>query len=114
MADVTPFLQTAAVVVAPVRTGGGMRRKVLEAMALGKAVVTTRLGAEGLAGPSEDLPLLLADTSGEFSNHVTRLLESLQTRQDLGARARAYVTQHHSWTAHADRLDAIYGELGLS
>ena len=114
VADVTPFLQTAAVVVAPVRTGGGMRRKVLEAMALGKAIVTTRLGAEGLVGPSERLPLILADTSGEFSNQVTRLLESPQTRQDLGARARAYVAEHHSWTAHADRLDAIYGELGLS
>ena len=111
--DVTPFLQKATVVVAPVRIGGGMRRKVLEALALGKPVVTTRLGAQGLVGSPADLPLVLADTAEEFSRQLSRLLASPNERRALGARARAYVAAHHSWSAYADRLDAIYRELGV-
>ena len=111
--DVTPFLQKAAVVVAPVRTGGGMRRKVLQALALGKPVVTTPLGTEGLVGPREDLPLVVADTADEFSRQLSRLLASPNQRLELGSRARAYVAAHHSWSAYADRLDAIYAELGV-
>jgi glycosyltransferase involved in cell wall biosynthesis len=110
--DVEPFLRKAAVVVAPVRIGGGMRRKVLEAMALGKAVVTTTLGAEGLAGPLSELPVALADTADAFGEWVSRLLASDTMRRELGARARTFVAARHGWNAYAERLDAVYAELG--
>lgn len=109
--DVNPHLQRAAVVVAPVRTGGGMRQKVLHALALGKAVVTTPLGAEGLMGATADLPLAATDNAVQFGEHVARLLASPVERRNLGDRARAFVAQHHSWRAHADRLEHIYEEL---
>jgi glycosyltransferase involved in cell wall biosynthesis len=108
---VAPYLRRAAVVVAPVRTGGGMRRKVLEAMAAGKSVVSTSLGAEGLGAMSDQAPLVCADSAAEFGEAVARLLESPSERRALGQRARAYVGASYSWSAYADRLDAVYAEL---
>jgi glycosyltransferase involved in cell wall biosynthesis len=109
--DVTPYLTSAAVVVAPVRTGGGMRQKVLQALAFGTAVVTTPLGAEGLMGSMEELPVACADTADAIASHIVRLLDSPDERRALGARARAFVAERQSWTAYADRLDATYEEL---
>jgi len=109
--DVTPYLESAAVVVAPVRIGGGMRQKVLHALALGKAVVTTSLGTEGLVGEASELPLGRADAAEHTADHILRLLGHPEERRALGLRARDFVAQHHSWTAYGDRLDAIYQEL---
>ncbi len=108
--DVEPFLDRAAVVVVPLRTGGGMRVKLLQALARGKAVVTTSLGAEGLAA---DAPLLVADSAPELAQAAAGLLADPQARRALGARARKFVAEHHAWTGFAERLAAIYRELGL-
>jgi glycosyltransferase involved in cell wall biosynthesis len=105
---VEPYLEQAAVVLAPLRTGGGMRVKVLQAMALGKAVVTTPLGAEGLADTRERLPLAIGETAGEIAVATTALLASPEYRRALGSRARAFVEEHHSWSAYGQRLEAIY------
>ena len=69
-----PHLEAAAVVVAPVRSGGGMRMKVLEAMARQKAVVTTRLGAEGFASLEPELPLRIADDADSIAAAIAALL----------------------------------------
>jgi glycosyltransferase involved in cell wall biosynthesis len=108
--DVEPFLASAAVVVAPLRSGSGMRVKLLQAMARGKAVVTTPLGAEGLAA---DAPLKVADSAAEIAEAVAALLDDAEVRRALGRRAREFVTQHHSWSGFAARLADIYRELGL-
>jgi glycosyltransferase involved in cell wall biosynthesis len=111
--SVEPYLDRAAVVLAPVRLGGGMRVKVLEAMAMGKAVVTTPLGAEGLLGPRNALPLAIGETAEEVATATASLLASPEHRRALGTRARAFVTEYHSWSAYAARLEAIYAELLL-
>lgn len=108
---VEPYLEQAAIIVAPVRFGGGMRVKVLHALAMGKSVVTTRLGAEGLAGPADQLPLALAETAEQFADEASFLLSCLEARRELGQRARTFVARHHSWSAYAQRLEAIYAEL---
>lgn len=108
---VEPFLERAAVVLAPVRTGGGMRVKVLQAMALGKAVVTTTLGAEGLAVTESQPPIVVAKDADEIAHMTAALLAADDTRRELGRRARAYVTEHFSWAAYGRRLDEIYSEL---
>jgi glycosyltransferase involved in cell wall biosynthesis len=108
---IEPYLERAAVVLAPVRLGGGMRVKVLQAMAMGKAVVTTPLGAEGLLGPRDALPLAIGETAEEIAIATTSLLASREERHALGRRARASVKDHHSWSAYATRLEAIYAEL---
>jgi glycosyltransferase involved in cell wall biosynthesis len=109
VADLRPLLQAAAVVLAPIRIGGGMRMKVLEAMALGKALVTTSRGAEGLE-TDHDPPLVLANTADEIATATARLLGDSQLRDNLGERARAFVAERHSASAYAKRLEQVYEE----
>ena len=108
--DVAPFLERAAVVVAPIRTGGGMRLKVLQAMAAGKAVVATSLGAEGLMG-GEDRPLVIADDEESISREIAALLSDPERRDALGARARKYVEERYGWPAYKRRLEDLYEEV---
>jgi glycosyltransferase involved in cell wall biosynthesis len=108
--DLEPLFARAAVVVTPLRTGSGMRVKLLQAMSRGKAVVTTPLGQEGLAPGA---PLEIGGSAPELARAVTRLLDDPATRRDLGRRARTFVAEHHSWSGFAARLAGIYRELGL-
>jgi polysaccharide biosynthesis protein PslH len=108
---VEPFLERAAVVLAPMRIGGGMRRKVLEAMALGKAVVTTPVGAQGLEVAGNQPPVRIAQDAHQIAKEVVDLLEADDERHALGRRARRFVIQHYTWSAYAQRLETIYAEL---
>jgi polysaccharide biosynthesis protein PslH len=105
-------LARAAVVVAPVRTGGGQRMKVLHAMGAGKAVVTTPRGAEGLlAGDEPAPPLMVAETADEIAGAIAALLADRAERHRLGARARAFVSARHGVEALGERLDDAYAAL---
>jgi len=105
--DVRPYIAQAAVYVAPLRMGGGTRLKLLEAMAMGKAMVATRLGAEGypVAGGRE---LLLADTPADFAAAVVALLRAPERRAELGRVARAFVEQRYDWRVIVPRVEAVY------
>jgi glycosyltransferase involved in cell wall biosynthesis len=108
-----PHLQAAAVVTAPVRTGGGMRMKVLEAMARAKAVVTTPLGAEGFDSIAPEPPLAVAVAGEETGAAIARLLEDDGARRRLGSDARAFAEAHHTPAAWGKRLQTVYGEAAL-
>jgi glycosyltransferase involved in cell wall biosynthesis len=88
-----------------------MRLKVLQAMALGKAVVTTPVGAEGLIVTAELPPVAIANDPEGIANATLELLAANNHRRALGQRARAFITKHHSWSTYAQRLEAIYAEL---
>jgi polysaccharide biosynthesis protein PslH len=107
--DIRPLFASAAAVLAPVRIGGGMRMKVLEALALGRAVITTTRGAEGL-GPSSPAPFIVADTADQIADAVAGLLADPEARAAIGERARTYASEHHSPSAYARRLEAVYEE----
>jgi len=105
-------LARAAVVVAPLRTGGGQRMKVLEAMAAGKAVVTTERGATGLLPrEGEPLPLVVAETADAIATETAALLRDAPRRRALGERARALVSAQHGIDAYAARTERAYAEL---
>ncbi|MCW2987121.1 MAG: glycosyl transferase group 1 [Solirubrobacterales bacterium] len=108
--SMTPHLEAAAVVIAPVRNGGGMRMKVLEAMAMRKAVVTTALGAEGFTGFGADPPLLVADSAPGLAAATAELLGDESRRLALADRARAFAVEHHGPAAWARRLEVVYEE----
>lgn len=108
--SMTSHLEEAAVVVAPVRSGGGMRFKVLEAMALGKALVTTDLGAEGFDRFGPRLPLLVADDADGIAAAIASLLADDGRRRELGQRARCFVDRHHNPRAWAARLEDVHSE----
>jgi glycosyltransferase involved in cell wall biosynthesis len=108
--DLRPWLERANVVVVPLRIGGGTRLKILEAMAMGKAVVSTTLGAEGLdVVPERDL--LLADDPATLAAQVGRLLDDSELGQRIGASARQLVESRYSWHAAVERLSTFYAEL---
>jgi glycosyltransferase involved in cell wall biosynthesis len=107
---VTPYLEAAAVVVAPVRTGGGMRLKVIQALGAGKAVVTTGLGARGLAETEGEPPFVVADDVDAFAAATVRLLREGDLRRSLGLRALRFAVEHHSADAYARRLEGVYAD----
>jgi glycosyltransferase involved in cell wall biosynthesis len=106
--DVDALTRRAAIVFAPVRTGGGMRMKILHAMALGKAVVTTPLGVEGLASGGRVPPVRVGEDAAQLAAAAAELLRDPDARARLGAEARAFAERHHSPRAYADRLTATY------
>jgi glycosyltransferase involved in cell wall biosynthesis len=108
--DVRPWLDRAQVVVVPVREGGGMRGKVLEAWASARAVVSTRLGCAGL--PAEDgANALLADDAETMATQIVRLLDDPGLRRRLGDGGRATVRAAYDWDAIAEAHAALYAEL---
>lgn len=109
--SVEPYVASAAIVVAPVRAGGGMRLKVLQAMAAARPVVTTSRGAAGVWNPASAPTLLVADDAAGLAAHVSALLSSESLRHALGARALDAVESHHRCDQFAARLHAIYDEL---
>lgn len=108
--SVAPLIAAAAVVVAPVRTGGGMRMKVLQALAAGKAVVTTSRGAEGFDCFGQAPPLAVADDAAAFAAAVGELLDDPARGRELGSRARRFAEDHYRPDAWARRLEAAYAE----
>jgi glycosyltransferase involved in cell wall biosynthesis len=107
VADVYPHLARAAAFVVPLRIGGGSRLKILEALAAGKAVVSTSIGVEGLELASGK-HLIIADSPTEFALSVERILASTPERRLLGSQGRLHVEAHHSWSAIARRLEQCW------
>jgi sugar transferase (PEP-CTERM/EpsH1 system associated) len=105
--DTRPYIASAAVYVAPLRIGGGTRLKLLEAMAMGKAVVATRLGAEGYP-VADGGELLLADTPDDFAAAVVMLLRAPERRAELSRTARNFVEQQYDWRAIVPRVEQVY------
>ena len=94
--DAVTELARARVVIVPVLAGSGTRIKIVEAWAAGRAVVSTRLGAEGLPARDGD-NIVLADDAPEFADAVSALLESAERRKALGAAGRRTYEQQGTW-----------------
>jgi sugar transferase (PEP-CTERM/EpsH1 system associated) len=108
--DVAPLFRDATLYVAPLRIGGGMRLKLLEAFAYGATVVSTRLGAEGI-----DLvhgrDAVLADEPGEMAAAVARLLANPSERLALADAARRLVESRYDWRALAPTVEQLYADV---
>jgi glycosyltransferase involved in cell wall biosynthesis len=105
--DLRPHLAAAATVVVPLRLGGGTRLKIVEAMAMGKAIVSTSLGAEGIeAVPGDDL--LVEDQPAAFADAVSRLLTDPGLAARIGQSARRLAVQRYSWSRAAQALEGFY------
>ncbi|MFC3549813.1 glycosyltransferase family 4 protein [Lysobacter cavernae] len=111
--DLRPAVHAAAVYVVPLRAGSGTRLKVLEAMALGKAIVTTTVGSEGIA-LRHDHSALYADDAESFAAAVLALLDSPERAARLGAAARTCAKAHYGWDAIGRDLLGHYDRLLMS
>jgi len=106
VAEIPPYLHQGSVYVVPIRSGSGTRLKIFEAMAAGKAIVSTTIGAEGL--PVEHgTNVRLADTVEAFADEVVDLLGSTEDRARLGSNARTLVEERFGWPAVSAEVEAV-------
>lgn len=105
--DVRPYIAEAAVYVVPLRVGGGTRLKLLEAMSMARAIVSTSLGCEGIA-VHPDRELVIADDPVSFAQAVVRLIRDRERRAELGVSARKLAVARHDWRHITPLLERVY------
>jgi glycosyltransferase involved in cell wall biosynthesis len=108
--DVRPFYREAILSLVPLRVGGGSRLKILEAMAAGVPVVSTRLGAEGLEA-QDGVDIRLADSEDALSAAAAQLAEDSAARAGLGQAGRALVRARYDWAALGEALRDAHAAL---
>ena len=108
--DVTPYLRRGQVFICPVRLGGGFRGKILEAMALGRPVVSTRLGAEGIPA-SDGQNIILADTPDDFIRGTADLIGNPELYRKIQKNARKLMEDHFAWDKGVARLEAVLKDM---
>jgi polysaccharide biosynthesis protein PslH len=105
--DPVPYIQHAAVFIVPILSGSGTRLKLLEAMATGKAIVTTTIGCEGIEG-EHGVHYLVADSPGEFAGSVRMLLSDRALREKLGKNARQLTVEKYDWKQLCHKMEVVY------
>ncbi len=108
--DLTPYYLKADVFVAPLTIGGGVVTKILDAMAMGKPVVTTTIGNEGI-GAQDGRDLVIADAPQAFAREVLSLLAMPERRRKLGMNGGDFVRSRFSWSQIAGRFEEVYHEI---
>ena len=105
--DVRPYLREAAVVICPVRFGAGTRIKILEAMAMGRAVVSTAVGCEGL-GVVAGEAIMIANEPGEMAEAIVDLLEDREKSRRIGLQAAETVKRMYDFTVIGQQLEKLF------
>jgi len=105
--DVRPYIHNSSVCVVPLRVGAGIRIKILEALAMGKAVVSTRVGCEGINVES-GRNISIADSPQMFAEATIELLRNSALRRKLGAEGRKLIEREYTWDEIGPRLADMY------
>lgn len=111
--NLSDFLSASDVVLVPLDSGSGTRLKIVEAASNGRAVVSTRIGAEGQSFVDGQEILLTDQVDGAFVEATLRLLDDPALRERLGRAARAKVLAEYSWRAQVRKMEQVYAELGV-
>lgn len=106
--DVRPFMNQSVVFIVPLRIGGGTRLKILNAMAMEIAVVSTTVGAEGLQVIDQE-DICLADQEQDFAEAVIRLAKDAEERQRMGGAARRTILDNYTWDSIGVKIRQVYG-----
>ncbi len=108
--DVWEYMQRFSIMVVPLFSGSGIRIKIVEAMAAGKAIITTTIGAEGI-NYENGQDLLIAKDAKSFADAIIRLCSDSALRESLGRNARMLIAKDHDNTKLMQKLIAFYNEL---
>ena len=108
--EIKPYFAEATVFVVPLRIGSGTRLKILEALAMGKAIVSTSVGAEGL-DLKDSAEIFIADEPEAFADAVTRLLTDASLRRRIGENGRARVERDYDWRSIGEKLHQLYTKI---
>jgi glycosyltransferase involved in cell wall biosynthesis len=111
--DVRPYLDRAAVIALPLRIGGGMRVKTLEALAAGKAIVASPVALAGL-DVVDGKHVFVAEQDHEFAERILRLLGDPALRRRLGKAARQFAIENLDWQERVRQYEELYARLVLS
>ncbi|HPM42618.1 MAG TPA: glycosyltransferase [Candidatus Omnitrophota bacterium] len=105
--DVRPYVADADIFIVPLRIGGGTRLKILEAMAMGKAVISTSVGCEGLE-VTDGVDIIIEDDPRLFAGKIDALMSDTDTRKRLGLAGRRLVETKYDWKSISKTLDAAW------
>ena len=108
--SVIDYYEKATITIVPLRAGGGTRLKILESMALGKPIVSTSIGCEGI-NVEDGKNILIADTPELFSEYIIQLMESELLRNKITTEARKLVESTYDWQILSDHLTEIYQDV---
>ncbi len=108
--DVRPYLQRASIFVCPMRSGAGIKNKILQAWAMGKAIVSTTEGVGSLK-ISEGQNILIRNTPQDFADSVVELLRNPAQAAKLGDAGRRTIESHYTWAAKARELEALMEQI---
>jgi sugar transferase (PEP-CTERM/EpsH1 system associated) len=108
--DIKPYIARATVYVVPLRIGSGTRLKILEALGMEKAIVSTTIGEEGL-NLVDGQEIIIADAPTRFAEAVLQLLSDRQMRRRIGRQGRRRAEADYDWRRIGKKLDAVYEEL---
>lgn len=108
--SVLPHVQDASCYILPYRLGGGTRLKLLEALAAGKAIVSTSIGAMGVPAANGD-QMLIADEPEAFAAAIRRIMSDSDLREKLGRSARLLAEETYDWETIGERMTALYGRM---
>jgi len=108
--DIRSYIAQSEVFVVPLRIGSGTRLKILEAMAMGKPVVSTSIGCEGI-GVSHGKNIIVADGPEEFTDKVIELFNNQELKAKLALSARKLVEEKYSWTKITQELNSVIRQL---
>ncbi|MDE2433118.1 MAG: glycosyltransferase [Burkholderiales bacterium] len=107
--DIRPYVDEAAAYIVPLRIGGGTRLKILDALSMSKAIISTSVGCEGLA-VEDGRTIVMADTPDDFAQAIVRVLRDPELADRLGRQGRELVEQRYDWAAVARGLMQVYAD----
>jgi len=105
--DVRPYVNSSKVFIVPLRIGGGTRLKILDAMAMGKAIVSTSIGCEGIEAIN-NRHIIIEDDPLKFANAVIELLRDDRKRKTIGENARKLAEEKYDWEIIGRKMNEIY------
>lgn len=105
--DVRSYVERAKVFIVPLRIGGGTRLKILEAMAMNKATVSTTIGAEGI-DYTDDLNISIADAPAHFARSVVSLIGNAERSRAMGEAGRRLVCEKYDWNVVGKKIKSLY------
>lgn len=108
--DVRPYLDRCQVVVCPLRMATGIQNKILEAMAMNKPIVTTKIGVGGIEGYAEQ-DIIVADDVEDFAQRVIELFTNRELLQKTGKGGREFVEKNYTWASAGNKIDRLIKEL---